>query len=112
MRPCFISFLRSGLGKAILPFRANFRFISKTTAIPTPLPCSRSNYRRFLECFKTKLDIFLDLSDPQSAKAWPTLKRAVQDSEDTMEFVFHAIPLVADPIAVDYAKVSSPALFA
>eukprot|EP00752_Nemacystus_decipiens_P002559 g2400.t1 len=50
------------------------------------------------------LDIFLDLSDHQCAKAWPTLKRAVRDNVDTMEFAFHAVPLSANPVAVGYAK--------
>lgn len=58
-----------------------------------------------LKCSNMQLDIFLDLVDPQCAKAWPTLKSAVRDNESTMEFVFHAIPFSATPVAIDFAKV-------
>lgn len=76
-----------------------------------PFPFSRLNRRRSLERLAIQLDVFLDLADPQCAKAWPTLKRAVRDNEYIMEFVFHAVPLAANPIAVDYAKVNlSPSL--
>eukprot|EP00903_Cladosiphon_okamuranus_P010596 g10020.t1 len=50
-----------------------------------------------------KLDIFVDLADPQCAQAWPALKSTAHDNEDTIEFVFHAIPFSDKPISTDYA---------
>ncbi|CAM9969654.1 unnamed protein product [Ectocarpus fasciculatus] len=51
-----------------------------------------------------KLDIFLDLLDPDSAKAWPMLRRVVADHGGTMQFVFHVSPLSTSQTAIDFAK--------
>lgn len=59
-----------------------------------------------------QLDIFVDLADPQCAKAWPILKSIAHDNEDTVEFVFHAIPFSDSLIAMDYTKVSPSPHFA
>lgn len=55
---------------------------------------------------RTQLDVFLNLSGPESSVAWSTLKKAVQDYRDRVEFVFHVNLLPSDnPVAHTVSKV-------
>ncbi|CAN0026367.1 unnamed protein product [Ectocarpus sp. 6 AP-2014] len=53
---------------------------------------------------KVKMDVFLGVGCEKSARAWPILKRAASDQRNSVDFVFHILPLSDDPIVYSAAK--------
>ncbi|CAN0445820.1 unnamed protein product, partial [Laminaria digitata] len=50
------------------------------------------------------VDIFLDLACPESAVAWPTIKKIAWEYEFRTEMVFHILPMPRNQMAFDTAK--------
>ncbi|CAB1120943.1 unnamed protein product [Ectocarpus sp. CCAP 1310/34] len=51
-----------------------------------------------------KVDVFLDLGNEKSTRAWPILKRAASDQRNRVDFVLHILPVSDGPIVFSTAK--------
>lgn len=54
-------------------------------------PLSDVSFLRFV-C-GVQVEIFLDLSCPDTAAAWPTMSKAVEEWDDSVEFIYRLFPL-------------------